>query len=408
MGMSFSLVKAPSRRRRRRARNIKGQITRAASTGRFSKTRGVKIASFPAWKVKKNPSRKGRKAASKAKSTRKRARRPGVSWKARYAALVARTGAAARRRASKHPLAISRASGFEDRFMQSNPGGRRRKRRKNARGRRRARRSNPGGFRSRRRGRRHNPVITFRRRRSARRRNPGILGGIKGSFREIFSKDTATQVLAGTVGLSASLWGPKLAGHLVWAPLGRGWGGVATSVVSVGIVSGLTSMASPKAGRAALIGGLIGSFAGAISALHCGMRSRLLPVESSLLACALPTAPVGGSQKQSMIDGLVAGGTPPAVAAMMAQASGLKDFVSAPGLDTARFQKPGLQDYIEELQKRGMQGYDGGDNAAGMQNLLANESAFRRSVGVNDFAEFPGRSSDRTSTASMDASPESF
>ncbi len=203
------------------------------------------------------------------------------------------------------------------------------------------------------------------------------------------------QVLAGTVGFSASLWGPKLAGHMIWAPLGRGWGGVATSVVSVGLVSGLTSMASPRAGKAALIGGLIGSFAGALSALHCSSRQKLLPVESGLLACALPTSPSGGTRGNMQLALAAAGGNPLVAAQMLASGApipGMSDFVT-----------PGMGDYVSELAARGMSGYGGG-NAPGMQNLLANEQGFRKAVGVNDYAQFQTSGS----SASMDASPESF
>ena len=159
-------------------------------------------------------------------------------------------------------------------------------------------------------------------------------------------------MIAGTVGLSTSLWGPKLLGHMVWAPLGRGYGGVATSVVSVGVVSWLVGKVSPNAGRAVLAGGLIGSFAGLLSAIHCGWRGHVLPFESGLLACALPTMPTPTA----------APGSP----AALALASGMSiAAVKASGL-------PGLSGY-------------GGGNTAGMHNLLTNEQAFRKAAGVNDY-----------------------
>ena len=200
-----------------------------------------------------------------------------------------------------------------------------------------------------------------------------------GTFREIFSLDTGAQVVAGTVGLSASLWGPKLAGHLIWAPLGRGWGGVATSVVSVGLVSGLTYWASPRHGRAVLVGGLIGSLAGALSALHCGIRTQLLPFETGLLACALPTNPASGSTRANFLTAQLAMGIPAQVAEQNATRIGLSDYVT------------------------GMSGYGGG-NPVGVDRMLAAEASVRRASGVGDYAQF----NQVASSAGMDTSAETF
>lgn len=207
---------------------------------------------------------------------------------------------------------------------------------------------------------------------SLRRRNPGVMESIK----SIFSKNTAQQVISGTVGLSASLWGPKLLGHLVWAPLGRGFGGVATSVISTVVVSKIVGKVSPAAGQAVLFGGLLGSFAGLISAIACGVRRKVLPFESGLLACALPTVPAANPQVNAL-QAQAAAGNPVAAAAL--KSLGMADYAS------------------------GMSGYGGG-NAAGVDRMLAGEQSFRRAVGVQDYANYGGSGS----SASMDASPESF
>jgi hypothetical protein len=236
-----------------------------------------------------------------------------------------------------------------------------------------------------------------------------------GSVREVFSVDTGIKVLGGTAGLSASLWGPKLLGHMVYAPLGRGYGGVASSIVSTSVASWLIGKVSPRAGQAAFVGGMIGAFAGLLSAIHCGLRSQVLPLESGLLACALPTAPTTPASAPStladanaaQIQSLVNSGMPaPAAAAMV----------------DAQNQAAGLKDYIWSGQ-RGMSGY-GGSNPAGMQNLLAMEQAFRNANGgsnvgslndyvsqvnagtrgMRDYAVFQTSAS----SSSMDDSPESF
>jgi hypothetical protein len=191
-----------------------------------------------------------------------------------------------------------------------------------------------------------------------------------GFFREVFSVDTGVQVLAGTVGLSASLWGPKLAGNLISPRLGRGWGGVATSLVSVGLVSGLTGYVSPRAGRAAMAGGLLGVFAGIVSAISCSFRQTVLPFETGLLACALPNNPAAP---------LTAGQVNQARAAMaMTQPTGVNDFVT-----------------------RGMRDYGGPGNSAGVQALINAQSA-----GMKDYAQYAPSSA--ASSAGMDSSQEVF
>lgn len=239
-------------------------------------------------------------------------------------------------------------------------------RRSNPRRRRRsvARRSNPRRRRRnvfgrvRRHRRRRNPIFRVRRHRSRRRRNPGFSPrGILSNLRQIFTIETGTQVVAGTAGLSVALWGPKLLGFYVKPQLGRGWGGVASSVVSVSVVSSLVSMVSPRAGRAMLAGGLIGAFAGALSALSCKTRMQALPFETALLACALPTTP-----KQTM--------APEAIAALKAAA--------AAGNPQAQAQ----------LKAAGMSGL-----SADINQIIAGENAFRQgadspfrnALGLSDF-----------------------
>lgn len=202
-----------------------------------------------------------------------------------------------------------------------------------------------------------------------------------GHVRNVFSITTGKDVLAATFGMSAALWGPKLAGFGLWAPLGRGYGGVATSVVSSVVASTITSFVSPSRARITLISGLAVSFAGLLSAIHCGWRTQVLPFETGLLACAMPTMPGPSVTPGSPAALALAAGTP------IAQ-------VRAMGL-------PGLADYV--TVPRGMAGYGGG-NAAGVSALLANEQAFRRAAGVNDYATFQTSESSK----GMDASPETF
>lgn len=215
-----------------------------------------------------------------------------------------------------------------------------------------------------------------------------------GLVRSVFSLETGKDVLAGTFGLSASLWGPKLAGFGLWAPLGRGYGGVATSIVSSIVASKITGWISPSRARITLLTGLIGSFAGLLSAIHCGWRTQILPFETGLLACALPTMP-----------GPTAAPGSPAALALSA------------GMPLAQVKASGLP---------GLQGYGGG-LTRGMTNLLSNEQAFRSAAGgVNDFVQSGMRDyaqqiqagavgmrdyatfSSSGSSAGMDASPETF
>lgn len=419
MGMSFTLVrpkrkrrKASAKRRRntvvlprgvrapgghhtwrtRRGKLVGGggfigqgavQLTGRSKAGRSKRRRALKAMTLVRGKRRKNPGttrRRRRTSRSTAVAPRRRRR-------ARALAPVRRR----RRRSSRRSTALA-------------PDHRRRRRS--------SRRSTSLAPR-RRRGRRHHAVRrarngrgrirTFRRRRNSgfavRRRNPGIVG----TFRSILTRETGVAVLGGTLGLSASLWGPKLAGHLLYAPLGRGWGGVVTSLVTVGLFSGVLGIWFPNAARAALASGLIGTFAGAMSAAHCGIRNTILPFESGLLACALPTmpqsAPVGPTSAagQAMYNSQVAAGVPAAIAMQNVKQAGLADYVPAP---------------------TGMHGY-GGNYPAGVASMLANEQAFRsaagglndysaqiaqRSRGMGDYAQFP--QSDVSS--GMDASPESF
>ena len=201
--------------------------------------------------------------------------------------------------------------------------------------------------------------------------------------------DTVKDVVAGTAGLSASLWGPKFLGHLVWAPLGRGYGSVVSSAVSTGVTSWLVGKASPRAARGVFIGGMIGTFAGLLSAIHCGWRSRLLPFESSHFACALPTVPPATPQaamaaNADVANKMVAAGVPPANVALatgmqgygpMPKFLGLKDYVLAAG----------MRDYVSFPQNGG-----GQTNDAGSQGTEA------------------GGGSNNNGSATMDASPEQF
>ena len=378
---SFSIV-----RRRKRRRNMAGAVMRSGRNGRFVASGGTVQASFSPWSAK--PKKKRRK---KAKGSKKASAAP----KKRKGRKKAAKGAVKRK---KNPFRMNR------RRRRRNSGlyltNRRRRRRSHARrnpprrrrNRRHARRRrNPFGLRRR---RRHNRA---RRRRNPfgfrRRRNPGW--GIMSNVRDIFSVSKGKDVLAGTFGLSASLWGPKLLGHLVWAPLGRGYGGVATSVVSSIVASKIAGYVSPTRARVTLVAGLLGSFAGLLSAIHCGWRTTVLPFETGLLACAMPTVPKPAAIPGSPAALALAGGMP------LAQ-------VKAAGL-------PGLSGY-------------GGGVSANMNALLANEQAFRSNAGgLNDYVQVPGMRdyaaqisagqrgmrdyaefSGGGSSASMDASPESF
>ena len=377
---SYSLVKRPNRRRSRR-RNMAGAVSRSARSGRFAR-KGVVQASFAPWALKKRKKRTRRaKGSAKPRKTRRKARRSKSRSKGYKFPTIRRNRS--RRRNRSHGLV--RRNRRRRRRNTGRALNRRRRRRNTGRSRNRRRRRNSGFGLSRRRNRRRRNSGGFR----IRRRNPGIMGTV----RDIFSVHTAKDVLAGTFGLSASLWGPKLAGFGIWAPLGRGYGGVATSVVSSVIASRITGWISPSRARITLISGLLGSFAGLLSAIHCGWRTQILPFETGLLACALPTMP----------GPTVVPGSPADVA--------IKNGMPLAAVRAARL--PGLSGY-------------GGGNAAGVQNLLSNEQAFRHAAGVNDFV--PSGMNDYVqqnmagsvgmrdyatfssagSSQGMDASPESF
>ncbi len=374
-------------RPRRRSRNT-ARAVRRGSGGRFVRTGGRSVAVLkPEARAKGKYKYRGGKRKAKSKTSVKRNRR---SRRNRGGLTRRRNRGGLTRRRNRR------------RSRRSNRGGLRRRnrgrgrRRNRSRGRRRNR-SHGLRRRNRRHGRRRNRSHGFRRRRNRgfmRRRNPG--SSLMGTFRDIFRFGTAKDVVAGTVGLSVSLWGPKLLGFKVWAPLGRGYGGGATSIASAGLVSWLVGKVSPSAGRSVLAGGLLGSFAGLLSAVVCGFRQQALPFETGLLACALPTMPGPSAIPGSPAAMALAGGMP--MSAVVA----------------ARL--PGLSGY-------------GGGNYAGVNNLLSNEQAYRSSAGgmndyvaqlqagaqgmrdyvsgqggLSDFAAFssPG------SSKSMDDSPETF
>ena len=205
----------------------------------------------------------------------------------------------------------------------------------------------------------------------------GLFGSVKAKFRDLLSKDTAVSVVGGAAGLSVSLWGPKLLGFYVRPQLGRGWGGVASSVASVAIVSGIVHTVSPRVARAMFVGGLIGSLAGALSAISCKARTMALPLETGLLACALPTNPsgaAGGVQQQ-----LLAAGVPAAAAAQIAAAAG----------------GGGVKDYLSDYL-----------NGVGVSQIVAGEQSFRKAIGVGDYPTITGTSP--VSVSEIAQQPETF
>lgn len=328
--------------------------------------------------------RKERQKMSFIITTRRRRRNAPKKKKAAKRKVAAKRKAPRRRKASgrvyrkgtfKKGWSAKRKRGRKTWFRKpkSNPPGRRRARRAKVRGRRRARRNLPNKYtfaragsgswlrnrpkrRRRKAGRKH-----FGKRRRARRNPPfvkkGIVASIIKKFKDVATKETAVQVVGGAAGLSVSLWGPKLLGFYVKPQLGRGWGGVASSVASVAVVSGIVRMFNPRLGRAVFVGGLIGSLAGALSAISCKVRTVALPIETGLLACALPTNPAGSSVQQQ----LAAAGVPAGAAAQIAQAAGLR----------------GFGEYL---------------GATPVGSIVAGEASFRNALGMGDYPQIAGAS----------------
>lgn len=348
--MSYRLVRS---RRNRRRRNLSLPIHRGAF-GVFVSDRG----SSKKIRVLKKRRRKAKAAKPRLKRRKNRRRRRNVLS---FASLTRKHGRFAHVPTRKKNR---RRRNRRRRNMSYNPPRRRHRNRRHARHYNRPRRRGHALHRRRNRRRRNTGLMVLGRRHRRRnrghirrRRNPGFVG----TFRDILTLGTVKDVVSGTVGLSASLWGPKLAGFFVWAPLGRGYGGVVTSVVTTGVLSYLAGRyVSSRAGAAVLAGGLLGAAAGLLSAVHCKSRQTLLPFESGLLACALPTMP----PKPAGAAGYATPGIlPGSVERMLADES------------AQRFNTYGISDYAQ-----------------------------RPGGGLHDYAQFPASQS----SSGMDASPESF
>lgn len=381
---TFSLV----RKKNRRKRNVKGQIRRTKSTGRFTASgRSVFLAKFPPKKAnskkrRRNPRGSAAKTAAKdsrgrflpkgSKSTRATIR--GGEFKVAGKSILLQVAKTRRGKKKAKTVVLDMPLGSD---VRDNPRRRNRKRRrKNARRRNGAvivykkLKNRPRRRRNRSRGRRRNPFHSFKRRKNRRRRNPFAVRR-RNPFSRSGSMELAGQVLGGTLGLSVALWGPKLLGHKVNAMLGRGWGGVATSAVSVGAVSWVVSRFvdkkfGTKLGPSILVGGGIGVVASLFSAISCGYRQQFLPFESSLLACALPMAPASPVKDAANQAQALAAKTGMPISAAVAQiAAGLKGYDN-PGTQQAAAMiagelasRAGLSDYVSNRDVPGMRDYPG-------------------------------------------------
>lgn len=262
-----------------------------------------------------------KRAAAKKKTSRKVARRPAKARRRANPGRSRRTSARRRRRATG--IVVLRAPRRRRRRSRSTSLARAPRRRRRVSAHRRSRRRARRG------------VVLHRRRRGgvARRRNPG--GRIVSAFRNLFSWSTLIEVGGGLGGLAIGFAGPKYIAQLTGiSGFQRGLGGVATSVVSTTVASGLVSMFSPRSGSALLIGGLMGSGLLLLSAFLPDTRAQFFPIEEALLAAALPT--MGGAtpaQKQmsgaaqGMLNNLIAAGQSPETAMAMVKSMGLGDYL---------------------------------------------------------------------------------